>query len=109
DHLKYVSSLLKLDMKSQVWWNVNPGTTCTGCDSVKFWTAMVDSMQVFIAQRCSLAIQGITSSSCFHQFDGPYNLCLDVAPKDATSLPGYIKYNSLSLHTFPWNNKYIDS
>jgi gliding motility-associated-like protein len=108
-HLKDVSALLKLDMKSQVWYNANKGTTCAGCDSVKFWNAMVDSMQVFITERCSLAIQAIAASSCFHQFDGPYNLCLDVSPRDATSLPGYIKFNSLTLKTFPWNNQYIDS
>jgi len=108
-HLTYVSSLLKADMKSQVWFNVNPGTTCAGCDSVKFWTAMVDSMQTFITERCTSAVQGISASSCFHQFDGPYNLCLDVEPRDATTIPGYIRFNSLTLKTFPWNNKYLDS
>ena len=109
DQLTYVTSLLKLDMKSQVWYNVNAGT-CSGCDSVKFWNAMVDSMKVFIQERCTSNVQGIVENlGCFHQFDGPYNLCLDVSPKDATSLPGYIRFNSLTLNSFPWNNKYIDS
>ncbi len=101
-HLVYVRSLLNLDIKHHSYMNLNG-------DSSKFWNAMVDSMKVFIMSRCSLAVQGITASTCFHQFDGPYNLCLDVAPKDATSNPGYIKYNSLTLNTFPWNQKYIDS
>jgi gliding motility-associated-like protein len=70
---------------------------------------MVDSMKVFIQERCTTAIQGITGSSCFHQFDGPYNLCLDVQPRDATTLPGYIRFNSLTLKNFTWNQKYIDS
>ena len=109
NQLNYVSSLLLKDMRSHVYWNVTPGASCAGCDSVKYWTAMVDSMKVFIMARCSLAIQGITSSSCFHQFDGPFNLCLDVAPKDATTNPGYILFNSLTLKNFPWNQKYIDS
>ncbi|MFI5141072.1 MAG: CotH kinase family protein, partial [Bacteroidia bacterium] len=109
NQLTYITSLLQKDMRSHVWFNVNPGTTCSGCDSVKFWTAMVDSMKVFIMERCTSAIQGITNSTCFHQFDGPYNLCLDVSPRDATTLPGYIRFNSLTLKNFPWNNKYIDS
>ncbi|HTA62522.1 MAG TPA: gliding motility-associated C-terminal domain-containing protein [Bacteroidia bacterium] len=108
DHLTYISSLLKLDMRSQVWFNANKGT-CASCDSVKLWNAMVDSMKVFIQERCSLAVNAIGASTCIHPFNGPYNLCLDVAPRDATTLPGYIKFNSLTLKSFPWNKSYLDS
>jgi gliding motility-associated-like protein len=104
NHLMYVSSLLKADIGSQVNWFVN-GANCTGCDSVKFWNAMVDSMKSFIMQRCSLAIQGLKLGNCSSSLDGPFNLCLDVSPANA----GYIKFNSLTLKTFPWNAKYLDS
>ena len=104
EHLKYVASLIKKDMASQVWLYVNQGSagTCGSCDSVRLWNDMVDSMNVFMTQRCSLAIQGI--KNCYG-YNGPYNLCVDVLPPNA----GYVKFNSLTLHTFVWNGKYLDS
>ena len=105
-HLKYVSSLIAKDMTSQVWWNANPGTTCGSCDSVKLWNAWVDSMSVFMTQRCTLALQGLVqNSNCSHQFDGPYNLCIQVSPSNA----GYVVFNSITIKNFVWNGKYIDS
>ena len=104
-HLAYVKSLLKPDMPSQVWWFANSGSTCIGCDSVKFWSNMVDSMNSFITQRCSLAVQGLKLGNCSNSFGGPYNLCLDVSPPNG----GYIKFNSITLNTYPWNAKYLDS
>lgn len=104
-HLAYVQSLLKPDMRSQVWWNVASGTGCASCDSVKFWTAMVDSMKVFIMARCTSALQSLSSGNCNNNFGGPYNLCIDVSPVNS----GYVNFNSLSLHNFVWNGKYLDS
>ncbi|HEX7412640.1 MAG TPA: gliding motility-associated C-terminal domain-containing protein [Bacteroidia bacterium] len=105
-HLAYVQSLLLPDMRSQVWWNVTSGAGCAGCDSVKFWKAMVDSMKVFIMQRCTLALQSLSSGNCNqYPWKGPYNLCIDVSPANS----GFVNFNSLSLHNFVWNGKYLDS
>ena len=105
DHLNYVISLIKSDIPSQVYWFAN-GSNCTGCDSVKFWNGLVTQiMGGFIMQRCSLAVEGLKLGNCSSSLDGPYNLCLDVSPPTG----GYIKYNSVTLHTFPWNAKYLDS
>jgi gliding motility-associated-like protein len=92
-----VQSLLKSDIPSQSWWNI-------GADSAKFWAIMVDTMNAFIMQRCSLALQSIASSICVNT-DGPYNLCISVQPANA----GNVNFNSLSLTSFTWNGSYIDS
>ncbi|MEO8760761.1 MAG: gliding motility-associated C-terminal domain-containing protein, partial [Bacteroidia bacterium] len=99
-----VRTLIKGDMASQVnlYLNANAGGNCGSCDSVKLWNSMLDSMNIFMTQRCSLAVQGI--KNCYG-YDGPYNLCVDVFPPGA----GYVKFNSLTLHTFVWNGKYLDS
>ncbi|MEO8760552.1 MAG: CotH kinase family protein, partial [Bacteroidia bacterium] len=94
EHLKYVRTLIKGDMASQVnLYLNNSGGGCTSCDSVKLWNSMLDSMNTFMTQRCSLAVQGI--KNCYG-YDGPYNLCVDVVPPGA----GYVKFNSLTLHSF---------
>jgi gliding motility-associated-like protein len=94
DHFKYIRSLVMADIPSQAYWFANP-------DSV-IWSAMADSMNIFLTQRCSLAVQGL--KNCYG-YDGPYNLCVDVSPPNA----GYVKFNSLTLHSFVWNGKYLDS
>ncbi|HXB40436.1 MAG TPA: gliding motility-associated C-terminal domain-containing protein [Bacteroidia bacterium] len=104
DHLKYVRSLLVAsDMASHVWWTLSNQTTCASCDSVKYWNAMLDSMKIFIAQRCTLVSTALTN--CFPEISGPYNLCIDVSPVNS----GYVKFNSLTLKNFIWNGRYFDS
>ncbi len=94
EHFKYVRSLITADIPSQIYWFANP-------DSV-IWKSSADSMNIFITQRCSLAVQGL--KNCYN-YDGPYNLCVDVSPPNS----GYVKFNSLTLHNFIWNGKYLDS
>ena len=103
-HLAYVKSLLKADIPSQVWWNVAPGS-CATCDSVKIWSDMVDSMNTFIKNRCLAVLRNLASSSNCFNYDGPYNLCINVQPSNG----GYVNFNTLSLHNFTWNGTYIDS
>ena len=93
-HYTYIQSLVKADMPSQAYWFANP-------DSV-LWSSMIDSMNIFLTQRCSLAVQGL--KNCYG-YDGPYNLCVDVFPPNS----GYVKFNSLTLQNFVWNGKYLDS
>jgi gliding motility-associated-like protein len=105
DHLKYIrTKLAASDMNSHVWWNLaDPNGACSACDSVHYWNAMLDSMNVFLAQRCTLVNQGLTN--CFPEITGPYNLCIDVSPAGT----GYVQLNSLTLKNFVWNGKYFDS
>lgn len=105
DHLKYIRTKLATgDMNSHVWWNLaDPNGGCNVCDSVHYWNAMLDSMNVFLAQRCTLVNQGLTN--CFPEITGPYNLCIDVSPAGT----GYVQLNSLTLKNFVWNGKYFDS
>lgn len=104
DHLKYVRSVLTTnDMSSHVWWNLaDPSGACATCDSVKFWKDQLDSIKVFMTERCSLVTEGI--KNCF-QIEGPYNLCVDVQPPNT----GYVQLNSLTLKNFVWNGRYFDS
>lgn len=104
DHLKYVRGLLSNgDKAGHVWYNMGDANgTCIGCDSVSYWNDQLDSMKVFITQRCSLVNEGI--KNCF-QYDGPYNVCVDVTPPNS----GYVILNSLELKNFVWNGDYFDS
>jgi gliding motility-associated-like protein len=104
-HLAYVKSLLKADIPSQVYWNVATNLGSISGDTTKLWNTLVDSMNSFILQRCSLALQNLTTGNCNHTYDGPYNLCINVQPSNA----GYVNFNTLSLHNFTWNGSYIDS
>ncbi len=104
DHLKYVRTLFAAsDMASHIWWNLSNVTSCGTCDSVKYWNGVLDSMKIFIAQRCTLVSTALTN--CFPEITGPYNLCIDVSPVNS----GYVQFNSLQLKSFIWNGKYFDS
>jgi len=105
DHLKYVRSLLTTqDMEGHVWTHLGDFSgTCVGCDSVSYWNDQMDSIKVFIMQRCSLVNSGLVN--CFPEISGPYNLCIDVEPVNS----GYVQLNSLELKSFVWNGKYFDS
>ncbi|MBS1646307.1 MAG: CotH kinase family protein [Bacteroidetes bacterium] len=102
-HLSDIRALIKQDMPSQVWWyQPNPAGACTGCDSVKLWNNFLDSMNLFLTQRCSLAVQGL--KNCYN-LNGPYNVCVDAAPQTA----GQVKLNTITIQNFIWNGKYLDS
>lgn len=105
DHLKYVRQQLTAnDMAGHVWYNMGDAAgTCIGCDSVSYWNDQLDSMAIFIAERCTLVNQGLTN--CFPEISGPYNFCVDVDPVNS----GYVDFNSLTLKNFVWNGKYFDS
>jgi len=105
DHLKYIRSLLTTgDMNGHVWYNLgDPNGTCIGCDSLAYWNDQLDSIKVFIMQRCSLVTEGLVN--CFPEIEGPYNFCVDVDPPNS----GYVHFNSLDLKNFVWNGKYFDS
>jgi len=105
DHFKYIRTLLSVgDMAGHVWYNLgDAGGTCIGCDSVSYWNDALDSMNIFLAQRCSLVNSGLVN--CFPEISGPYNLCIDVEPVNS----GYVQLNSLELKSFVWNGKYFDS
>jgi gliding motility-associated-like protein len=104
DHLKYIRTQLPpLDMASHVWSLItNPNGAPAGMDSLRYWYSALDSMKSFIAQRCSLVTEGM--KNCFG-IDGPYNLCVDAKPDKS----GYVLLNSLTLKSFVWNGKYLDS
>ncbi len=105
DHLKYVRSLLtKNSMAGHAWYNMGDANgVCIGCDSVKYWNDQLDSMKIYIMQRCTLVNQGLTN--CFPEIQGPFNLCVNVDPPNS----GYVQLNSLTLKNFIWNGKYFDS
>ena len=98
-HLSYVQSLLKADIPSHSYWNV-------GGDSVKYWIAMVDTMNAFIMQQCSTALPNMAASACLSA-DGPYNVCINVQPVNS----GTVKLNTIPPFTsYPVNNlQYTDS
>jgi gliding motility-associated-like protein len=102
-HLAYVKSLLTKDIASQVYWNISPTASASG-DSTKLWTTFVDSVNAFITERCSLALQSM-AANCLNNADGPYNLCVSVIPANG----GHVNLNSLTLTTFTWNGQYVDS
>ncbi len=103
NHLSYVKSLFTPgDMRSHVWWMVANPTGCSGCDSVHYWTAMLDSMNSFIAYRCTLALQGI--QNCYNLL-GPYNVCVDVSPPG----DGKVVFNNITLQNYVWNGGYFDN
>jgi len=102
-HLKYVRTLLATsDMQSHVSALLYDGINAPLSDSVRYWNLALDSMNAFIAQRCSLVTEGL--KNCFN-LEGPYNLCVDVSPAGT----GYVLLNSLTLKNFIWNGKYLDS
>lgn len=105
DHLKYIRSVISSgDMAGHVWFNMpDVNGTCIGCDSVSYWNDQLDSIRVFILQRCSLV--NATLVNCFTELQGPYNLCIDVEPVNS----GYVQFNSLEIKNFIWNGKYFDS
>lgn len=103
DHFKYIRSTLDStrDMPSHVWWLLND-PNLVGYDSVHYWKSALDSMDSFITQRCSLVTEAM--ANCYSKA-GPYNLCMDVSPEKA----GWVQLNSLTLKSFVWNGKYLDS
>jgi gliding motility-associated-like protein len=105
DHLKYVRSVITAsDMAGHVWYNMGDANgVCVGCDSVSYWNDQLDSMRIFMTQRCSLVNEALVN--CFPELSGPYNLCIDVEPVNS----GYVQFNSLQLKNFIWNGKYFDS
>ncbi|MGZ3863981.1 MAG: gliding motility-associated C-terminal domain-containing protein [Bacteroidia bacterium] len=103
DHLEYIRSTLDStrDMASQVWWLLSD-PNLVGYDSLHYWKSGLDSMDAFIMQRCSLVTESM--ANCFGKL-GPYNLCVDVSPEKS----GWVQLNSLTLKSFVWNGKYLDS
>lgn len=64
------------------------------------WQANVARLRYFIERRCA-NIQNSGMNTCYN-LTGPYDVTVDI---DQPGM-GKVKYNSLTIDTFPWNARY---
>ena len=65
------------------------------------WEDNVDSLRVFVEQRCELIGEGM---ECYDDITTSYNLTLNTSPEGV----GEIDLNTLDIREMPWTGKYFD-